>query len=88
MLISILSCEIIDINTSMDSKTKKFNKNRSVLKDVYIGFSVNDPGELQDLYMSEDQKLMKAKKWDFQYHRQKRETMDTKYSLDVVSPCY
>ncbi len=49
----------------MDSKIKKFNKDQSVLKDVYIAFSVNDPGELQDLYMSEDQKLMKAKKWDY-----------------------
>jgi len=49
----------------MESKVKKFNKNQSVLKDVYIAFSVNDPGELQDLYMSEDQKLMKVKKWDY-----------------------
>lgn len=49
----------------MDLKVKKFDKNKSILKDVYIGFSVSDPGELQDLYMSEDQKLMKVKKWDY-----------------------
>ena len=49
----------------MESKVKKFNKNQSILKDVYIGFSVNDPGELQDLYMSEDQKLMKTNEWNY-----------------------
>jgi len=43
----------------------KFDKNKSVLKDVYIRFSVNDPGELQEAYMDEDQKLMKAGQWDY-----------------------
>jgi len=44
---------------------KKFNKNKSVLKNVYAEFSVNDPGELDDIFMREDQKLMKESLWDY-----------------------
>jgi len=49
----------------MKASGKKFNKNQSALKDLYDYFSVNDPGELQELYMTEDQKLMKAVQWDY-----------------------
>lgn len=44
---------------------KKFDGNKSVLKDVYIRFSVNDPGELQDIYKKADQELMRAGQWDY-----------------------
>jgi len=44
---------------------KKFNKNQSVLKDVYTHFGVNNPGELQDVYMKADQELMRSQKWDY-----------------------
>lgn len=44
---------------------KKFNKNQSVLKDVYIHFGVNDPGELQKVYMKADQELMRSQGWDY-----------------------
>lgn len=49
----------------MIANRKKFDRNKSVLKDVYYFFSVNDPGELRDLYDREDQKLMIAAEWDY-----------------------
>lgn len=44
---------------------KSFDPTKSVLKDVYEMFSCDDPGELLDLYESEDQKLMYADAWDY-----------------------
>lgn len=44
---------------------KKFNKKQSVLKDVYTHFGVNDPGELNTMYMNADQELMKSAQWDY-----------------------
>lgn len=46
-------------------QNKKFDKNKSVLKEVYSKFSVNDPGELKELYMNVDQELMYAGKWNY-----------------------
>lgn len=44
---------------------KKINKNQSVLKDVYVHFGVNNPGELQEVYTEADQELMRSKQWDY-----------------------
>lgn len=44
---------------------KKFDRNQSILRDVYVHFSANDPGELQDIYMKADQELMRAGRWDY-----------------------
>lgn len=47
-------------------KVERFNKNKSILKNVYIKFLVNDPSELKKVYMNEDQKLMRNGKWDYE----------------------
>lgn len=44
---------------------KKFDRGQSILRDMYIHFSVNDPGELQEIYMKADQELMRAGRWDY-----------------------
>jgi tetratricopeptide (TPR) repeat protein len=43
----------------------KFDKSKSVLKEVYGRFSANDPGELRIVYLDADQELMKQNKWDY-----------------------
>lgn len=52
------------IESAMKSQ-KKFDREKSILRDVYVHFSVNDPGELQELYMKVDQELMLSGKWDY-----------------------
>lgn len=44
---------------------KPFDKSKSVLRELYIQFSCNDPGELDDVYLQEDQRLMYALEWDY-----------------------
>lgn len=43
----------------------KFNRDKSVLHDVYHHFSASDPVELNNIYMEADQKLMYAEDWDY-----------------------
>ena len=43
----------------------KFDRNKSVFRDVYQRFSANDSIELNNIYMEADQKLMYAGGWDY-----------------------
>jgi hypothetical protein len=44
---------------------KHFDRSKSILKDLYVQFSCNDPGELDVAYLKEDQRLMYATEWDY-----------------------
>ena len=47
-------------------KTKlKFDRNKSVFRDLYISCSANDPGELIEIYTKADQELMRSSQWDY-----------------------
>lgn len=49
----------------MGKKQKDFNIDDSPLREIYRRFSVKNPGELQDAYMKEDQRLMHTAEWDY-----------------------
>jgi len=42
-----------------------FDKEASVLREVYVQFGANDPSELQTVYMDADQVLMNEVRWDY-----------------------
>jgi hypothetical protein len=44
---------------------QKFDRNKSVLCDLYISYSANDPGELIEVYTKADQELMRSSHWDY-----------------------
>lgn len=48
----------------MEAK-QKFDRNKSVLRDLYISYSANDPGELIEIYTKVDQELMRSGQWDY-----------------------
>jgi hypothetical protein len=49
----------------MRKAVKRFDKNKSSLRDIYTKYNVNDPGELQELFTKHDQTLMNTQSWDY-----------------------
>ncbi len=49
----------------MKNAVKVFDRDKSLLRDIYHTFLVKDPGELESLYMRHDQKLMQEGMWDY-----------------------
>ncbi len=44
---------------------QKFDRNKSILRDLYASYSANDPGELIEVYTKIDQELMRSGQWDY-----------------------
>ena len=49
----------------MQKNQKKFDRNQSVLRNIYLQLKVEDPWELEQLILEEDQRLMKHGEWDY-----------------------